>query len=383
MMFGIGTRRAELFMDYFPSPYEIYKGALEKNRVVGMLSNEELSRVSLAMEQAASIKSRTEKKGCTILTPDDADYPELLRGIYSRPSVLYVKGDLSCLSNSLMVAMVGSREHTEYGKKAAELFACGLAKNGAVVVSGLAPGIDSESHRAALETGGKTIGILGCGIDVDYPAKSRTIKTAASQNGAVITEFPLGTQPRRENFPLRNRIISGISHCTLVVEADLQSGSLITARTAREQGRQVFAVPGPIFSKRGQGTNKLLKEGALLAEDINDILNEFSMHSRQKQFLSPPLKVHLQESAIPDNSLQNTVHIDVSINTKNTKEIPKDISQPASLICQRMGRQTLTVDELVSVTGLQTGELLAALTELEIFGLVQAFPGRKFKIKLD
>lgn len=380
LVFGIGTWRAELFLEYFESPREIFEGAEANGRVTGMLDTGELDASAAAMERAAEIERRTLRKGCSILTPEHPHYPKLLLGIYSRPAALYVKGDMGCLDGTLAIAMVGTRNHTEYGGQAAAELAGGLARAGAVVVSGLAPGIDTECHRAALAAGGKTVGVLGCGLDVDYPKPSREIKTAASQNGAVITEYPLGAQPRPENFPLRNRIISGMSHGTVVVEADLHSGSLITARFAREQGREVFAVPGSIFARGGQGAHQLIKEGARLAETAGDILAQYPRLVRRGLTPEQPVLVGASTKPVPDEApsgRREAGSVD-PVGTVGPEQMPKDIGEAAALVYARFGPETLTVDDLVSETGMRAGELMSALTELELYGLITCRPGRRF-----
>ncbi len=210
-----------------------------------------------------------------ILSRDDGRYPELLRHIYSPPAVLYVKGDVELLSTSC-VGMVGSRAATVYGRRIAEDMAGRLAQGGLTVVSGVALGIDGAAHNGALQ-GGKTIGVLGCGIDVVYPRQHRQLYEDIVTGGALITESPFGARPEAFRFPARNRIISGLSLGVVVVEAARQSGSLITARLALEQGREVFAIPGRIDSVKSCGAHRLLQEGAILVHTVDDIFQELGM----------------------------------------------------------------------------------------------------------
>lgn len=375
LVFGIGTRRAELFLNYFEHPREIYGEIEARGRVLGMLEPDELSSSGPALEKAREVERRTDRKGCVILTPDHPDYPPLLRSLYNHPAVLYCKGDLTCLQEgALAIAMVGTRKRTEYGKRAAAVLAGALAGCGVVVVSGLAPGIDAECHRAALAAGGKTVGVLGCGIDVDYPKPNRALKTAVSQNGAVVTEFPLGYPPMPENFPLRNRILSGMSHGTVVVEADLRSGSLITARYAQEQGRDVFAVPGSIFQREEQGTHLLIKEGARLADCADDILDVYSWYVRRSGTGVP---VRLPEEAHPPPRKKER-RPKPPTGEKRAAPLPEGATPSASQVYAVFSQDTITVDDIAHRTGLGAGEVLSALTELELYGLVQGYPGRRF-----
>jgi DNA processing protein len=231
---------------------------------------------SPALRRAADQElAKAEAAKVTILTRDDCRYPEPLRQIYSAPSLLYVKGAVELLS-SPCIAMVGSRAATTYGTRIAADMACRLARGGLTVVSGLALGIDAAAHAGALE-GGATIGVLGCGIDVIYPRQHQELYDALAGHGALVSEAPFGARPEPFRFPARNRIISGLSLGVVVVEAARQSGSLITARLALEQGREVFAVPGRIDSVKSCGAHRLLQEGATLVHSVEDIFAELGM----------------------------------------------------------------------------------------------------------
>lgn len=213
------------------------------------------------------------KKEFTIVSFGDSPYPELLRSIESPPLILYVRGTLAG-EDLRSIAVVGARSATPYGKENARRFAADLSRSGYVVVSGLARGIDTWAHRGALEAGGRTIAVLGCGIDTIYPVENRALSEQIVKDGAVISEFPPGTPAFRQNFPMRNRIIAGMTLGTLVIEAGEKSGSLITAEMALNYGREVFAVPGSIASKLSKGTHQLIKEGAALVDTVEDIAGE-------------------------------------------------------------------------------------------------------------
>jgi DNA processing protein len=381
-MFGIGTRRSHVLLEYFSSPGDILEGIKRKNQVLTMLREEELISSDRVMGQALEILRRTGRKGCAVVTPDHPDYPPLLKNIFARPAALYVKGDLSCLKDSLVIAMVGTRSYTDYGRDAAKALASALAENGVAVVSGLAKGIDSICHEAALGAGGKSVGILGCGIDVDYPKGSAPLKRALCQNGAVLSEYPLGFEPMKGNFPMRNRIISGMSHGTVVVEADMKSGSIITATHASEQGREVFAVPGSIFSIREQGTHRLIKEGAKLTESAADILEEFSgshfaelipakgRRAGEDSFLA--VKQLALETAAPTDKPRE--------NSPGDKRLPEEISAAAREVRGLMGQEPASFDSIAARCDLAAGDIQTALTELEIYGLIRGYPGRRFSL---
>ncbi|HEU5369716.1 MAG TPA: DNA-processing protein DprA, partial [Ktedonobacterales bacterium] len=223
------------------------------------------------------------RHGIRALTQADPDYPELLREIYLPPIVLYVRGALSP-EDAWAVAIVGTRKATSYGYQVTEQLARGLASNKVTVISGLARGVDTAAHKAALAvSGGRTIAVLGCGLDMIYPPENAKLAARLCEQGALLSEFPLGTQPEPTNFPIRNRVISGLALGVVVVEAPRQSGALITTRFALEQNRQVFAVPGHIYSKASEGTNALIRDGAKLVMGVEDILEELKLQQAPQQ----------------------------------------------------------------------------------------------------
>ncbi|MBI5143065.1 MAG: DNA-protecting protein DprA [Nitrospirae bacterium] len=236
--------------------------------LAGHLKNVNWSAIDRIIEEAG-------RKGIRLITHDDADYPELLSNIHDPPVLLYLRGSLA-KTDTNSIAIVGTRYPTSYGVKTAERLGGGLAERGITVVSGLAKGIDAAAHKAAMRACGRTIAVLGCGVDVVYPPEHRTLYDEIAESGAIISEYPPGARPERWNFPVRNRIISGLSLGTVVVEAAAGSGSLITARYASEQGREVFAVPGPVTLATSKGANGLLKQGARLVEDATDVIAELS-----------------------------------------------------------------------------------------------------------
>jgi DNA processing protein len=264
---------------------ELREAGLDAATVTSCVSARETVHPEDELEQLA-------RYGVQAITWHDDGYPAQLQEVYDRPPVLYVRGTLTP-ADEWAVAVVGTRRVTVYGRQVAEEMARGLASNRVTVVSGLARGVDAIAHRTALECGGRTIGVLACGLDLIYPPEHKKLAEQMIEHGAIISDYALGTQPRSEFFPRRNRILSGISLGVLVVEGDIKSGALITARQALEQNREVFAVPGSIYSPNSRGTNKLIQDGeAKLTLDVQDILAELNLSMAAQQIemteLVPP-----------------------------------------------------------------------------------------------
>jgi DNA processing protein len=292
------------------------------------------------------LTNQCEKKQIKILTINDESYPQLLKEIYDPPVVLFCKGILLPQDN-FGLAVVGSRQLSDYGKRVTEKFAFELASCGITIVSGLARGIDSVAHISALSAQGRTIAVLGSGILKIYPPENKKLSEQIIQRGAILSEFYPETPPKRENFPKRNRIISGMTIGTLVTEATTNSGALITAKLALEQGREVFAVPGNITSKNSEGTNFLIKNGAKLVQKIEDILEEIK-----------PFIPSLKESYI---SLESTIKVDLN---DEENAIFSLLDKP------------LNLEEIVLKTGFGISRILEILLKLEINGLISRFEGK-------
>ncbi len=297
-----------------------------------------------------------ERMGATVILPGDAGYPPLLAEIGEPPAVLFAWGDASLLARPA-AALVGSRDHSSYGAEAARLLATGVARAGAVVVSGMARGLDAVAHQAALDAGGATVGVLGNGFGVIYPAANRPLYERVVAHGCLLTELPPGERPRISTFPRRNRIIAGLAGVTVVIEAAVGSGALITADCALDQGRSVLAVPGPITSPTSTGCNKLIQQGAKPALAVADVLEELGLATPAPD--SAPLA---RAPAAP---------------------WPSDLSAAQRSLCESLGAAPAHVDALVRVTGLDSGDVLAALTELELRGLVVQRPGMIFQAQSD
>lgn len=282
----------------------------------------------------------------TICDIEDPEYPDMLSAIFDPPYLLYYRGDITILQE-LCLAVVGSRRATTYGRVQARRFGRELAEQGIVVTSGMARGIDTEAHLGALDAGGKTAAVLGCGIDIIYPPENIKLFNQITERGVVISEFPPGTRPEPGNFPARNRTISGLSHGVLVVEAKQRSGALITADFALEQGRDVFALPGPINSPNSVGTNNLIKQGACLVGSTKDILNEYGL----------------------DNSGE-PVTIQGELQFESNSE--------ESMVLQTIAHETVHFDKLLECVDLSIGRLSAVLLQLELKGIIRAMPGNYY-----
>jgi len=280
---GIGPAKADALLSRFGDTGDIFGAGMERLRsLVGAAPAAALRREAMSPGETDDYLYGLGKKGISVLTLEDEEYPERLRHVYAPPPVLYVKGRITAEDNACL-AIVGTRVPSAYGAKNAERFAAELASRGITVVSGLARGIDSRAHSSALASGGRTIAVMGTGADMVYPPENRALAEMIEESGALVSEFPAGTPPDRHNFPMRNRIISGMSLGVLVIEAGEKSGALITARHALEQGREVFAVPGSIDAVSSRGAHALIKQGAKLAEAAEDIMEELPVHSGQFQ----------------------------------------------------------------------------------------------------
>lgn len=289
---NLGSAKMTQLLKHFAGPKEIWYAS--EKELIHCLGTGKVLDALLFCQKIVNLAAEWEKlvkAGIKVTAPGYDDYPSNLVEIHQPPWILYYRGDLSKMDLSL--AIVGSRQATPYGRAAAIQMARDLVRAGFVVVSGFARGIDAAAHQGAIAGEGRTAAVFGCGLDVIYPREHRLLYEEVVQNGAVISEFPLGNQPLSLNFPARNRIISGMSLGTLVVEGREKSGSLITAEFALEQGRDVFAIPGPVNSEFSRGPHKLIKQGAKLVEEVNDILEEYS------HLISEPLQIRFAEFDYP------------------------------------------------------------------------------------
>lgn len=308
------------------------------------------------------------RQNIRLLAFDDPEYPENLRAAEDAPPVIYVRGQINCLRQPLSLSIVGARNASLNGRKLASQISCELTSQGIMIVSGMARGIDTAAHKGAmfaLNRTGSTVAVLGTGIDIAYPAENQKLCEQIAGQGAVISEFPLGTEPSTGNFPRRNRIVSALTDGTLVVEASLHSGSLITARLALEQGRDVFAVPGFPTDERSAGPNKLIKDGAFLVENAEDILNVLSADTCRKIPRTPrPVQTDLFVKPLDKES--------------KTADIPDTASPDRETdILSLLTPAGVYVDELIRVSGLDSAAVSLRLLELEMEGRIERQVGNK------
>jgi DNA processing protein len=316
---------------------------------------------------------------CHILTINDESYPPLLKQISDPPPVLYVKGQLSP-QNTLSIAIVGSRSPTDYGKTTSRQLSYQLATRGATIVSGFARGIDTCAHHGALEGGGRTIAVMGNGLSSVYPEENRDLADEIVEAaGALISEFPMMMPPKGTNFPRRNRVISGLTLGTLVVEASERSGSLITARCAAEQGREVFAIPGQIFSRVSEGTHDLINQGATLVHTINDILDALPQdYVESARPTSLPRQPSNREDATPpkkSTSSQSKAGLH-ALPTPSFQATPEEHA-----VLSAIDSPSSHIDQIVRVSQLPIGKVSSTLLMLELKGIVQQLPGKQFAKK--
>ncbi len=360
---GIGPRAATKLLERFGSPEAVFQARRTELEALRLPPETVESIIKREFENKAIDELESVKQvGGDILLLDDGNYPALLREIADPPITLYVAGNWKACFEQPSVAIIGSRMSSTYGANASQMLARDLASSGVCVVSGLARGIDTSAHKGAIESGGRTIAVMGTGIDSVYPKENRRlVDEIIASGGAVVSQFSLGTPPLAENFPYRNRIISGLSLGVLVVEATERSGSLITARLAAEQGREVMAVPGNITSRNSVGTNYLIKSGAKLVQQWQDVVSE--------------LPAEIVASILPP-----------TIQTKESRsEGPGSGREPAGLgEHERLVWQNLTPDEpvhidvLLASCGLSFGELNSALVNLDIRDLIRVLPGKHY-----
>jgi DNA protecting protein DprA len=350
MVAHLGPIRLRKLLDRFQDPQRILRASRAELQTVEGLPNAAIDSI-LAWESETDLTGelhRIREYGAKIFTPEDELYPRLLREIYDPPIVLYIWGEI-LERDQHAIGVVGSRRTTHYGLECAKRLSYQIAYSGITVVSGLARGIDTAAHQGALAAKGRTIAVLGTGLHYIYPAENRELAEKISMSGAILTEFPMDTTPDRQTFPMRNRIISGLSFGLLVVEAGANSGALISASQAAEQGRSLYAVPGPIDRPTSFGSNRLIQQGAKLVMSVDDILEDL-----QTLFPKPPELVVSQ---------------------------PPDLEGDLSTVYQAIGSSETSIDTIIEASGLTAGTVSAALLQLEVRRLVRQLPG-KFFVKL-
>jgi DNA processing protein len=359
---GVGRRTAAIMIERFSSPTAILEASITRLDAAGLkaecvqsLKNPE------HRERAERELVKLRGMGAELIVLSDSRYPKLLKEIYDPPILLYVRGDLDKAFSQPAVAIVGSRHCSTYGKNAAEMLGRDLAAHGITIISGLARGIDGAAHRGAIAAGGVTVGVMGTGIDLVYPKEHQALADEISGQGALITEFPLGTPPLSQNFPFRNRVISGLCLGAIVVEGAERSGSLITARMAYEQGREVFAVPGNITSSKSFGPNYLIKDGAKLVQTWQDVVEEFPSEHKAR-ILAVNKEKREDDQPVIDGIVLS--------------EIERKVLSMIKL------DEATQIDELIYTSNLSLGDLMSALLRLEMLDRIRQLPGKSFVRKL-
>ncbi len=354
MLSQVGPVRVRQLLEVLPDPAAILSAPLDRllrARGIGEEIANSIVNWESTVDLAAELQ-RIKDYGCEVLIQSDELYPPLLREIYDPPLVLYVKGKLSDKDKNA-VALVGSRMTTSYGMETARRLAYQLGCVGVTVVSGGARGIDTAAHQGAISAKGRTIAVLGTGINLVFPAENAALFDRIAENGAVMTQFPFNRAADKQSFPIRNRIVAGISLGTVVVEANLTSGALITANFAVEYGRQIFAVPGRIDSPRSKGCHELIKKGAKLCESVEDILSEF-------EYLFP--KSNRTVDADPGHAVLPAMSL--SENEQKTYDT--------------LGKEEISIDDIIRRSGLPSSAVSVALFGLEMKRIVKQLPGKMF-----
>lgn len=382
---GAGNHKVNALLRGLGQAQSVYE-ADEQTLVPFGLTNAEFAKLrNKSLDEARQIARQALADGCWMLTPDDRLYPSLLRAIPSVPLVLYGFGEMPDLEILPSIAVVGTRETTGYGRRATALIAGGLALGGMVVISGGARGVDTIAHQAALAAGGITIAVQACGLNIDYPKSNEELRRRIALSGAVLTEYPPGTQALKHHFPIRNRIISGLALGTCVTEAPERSGALITARHAFEQGRDVYAVAGDMLTGRSGGTDEMIRQGARLVTGAEEILLEYEQ--RFPDILDAKAAAHIRS----DPRFRN-LPAETAIEEISKQAAPPAPEQTAPAVCPdgaSASARTVfsvitdtpqTLGQIIDRSDLPAPQVLTALTELELYGCVRCLPGQMYAL---
>ena len=387
MVPGLGTVRSKQLLDRFQTPQSIFRASPQELEAAGLSGSLARSVSSgCSFEDAADQQGKIRGAGARLIPITSPLYPDALRRIYDPPVMLFASGCTDLLS-TVCLGVVGTRHPTPYGVAATERLAGDLARAGITIVSGMARGIDTAAHRSCLSAGGNTVAVLGCGVDVVYPTENRRLAAEIAAKGLVLSEFPMGTAAFPQNFPIRNRIVSGLSCGILVVEGAQYSGSAITAKLAIDQGREVFAVPGNITSKMSWGPNLLIKQGAKLIQDWNDVVLELPDHVQRRlitegreRILNAGLGIDAAGGKTRAESLPGSGASDASGSGPGGVPGTHPQADASRRVLRQLKTDALThLDALVEqIDDLSPSEIIASLFELEILGLVRQQPGRNF-----
>lgn len=396
----VSDRQKLAVLDAFGDPEDIFYGDNTRfANVDGMTQAAAEALMDKNLTQAQEILDDCVEKDIHICTFHDAAYPIRLKNIVDPPVVLYYKGNLTGLDNSPVIGVVGTRKASAYGLTTSKKMGYQIARCGGILVSGLAEGNDGSAMTGALTAGGKVIGVLGCGVDVVYPAMHRSLYRDTEKNGCLISEFPPKTPPYKWNFPKRNRIISGLSNGVLVVEAPHGSGSLITAKQAADQGRDVFVVPGNIDVPTFHGSNALLRDGAIAVSSGWDVVSEYAhlYPDKIRRGTEDTIFLSTEEKTLPKVAQKSDIPVKKSIFDRKKEKKPVDnpekktysvqqdilasLSQEEQKLLKPLQQGEALVDELIAASGMSAGEVLGMLTMLQIRGVVELLPGKRVALK--
>lgn len=368
---GAATRNDEI-LSAFPDPEKLYNASETERVVAGVFTKRQLEKLDNSkLAEAEKIIGICRKYGWQIVTPDDKIYPAGLRKLADMPFALFVDGDISCLRGKVIIAVVGTRKPCYESVAIARKISTDLSKAGAVVISGGALGIDSAAHEGALDANGKTVCVLGCGLGCDYLRDNEPLRRQISGNGAVVTEYPPMKEASRYTFPARNRIISGMSHGVLVVEAGEKSGSLITAQRASEQSRDVFAIPGSILTTAYNGANALIRDGAKSVSGAKDILASYAVMY--------PDRLNL------DSIGDETIKVELPEEKQKVQTVKKQdasgLDPDSEAVYNLFGEGTLHPDDICAETGLPLPKVATVLMRLQMKGYIDSDGGKNYRIK--
>ena len=378
-----GSAKVIPVLEKYQNAKMVFETSYDDLKLSGLFSERELSRLkNKDLSVAKKVLNDCKRLSISAVCINNQHYPELLRQISNPPLVLYFKGNIELLNTEPTICIVGPREVSVFGKKAAFSLSARLAAGGFMIVSGGAKGSDAAAHKGALAVGGNTVCVLGCGINSTYLKSNIPLREKIADKGLVISEYFPNQEATKYSFPVRNRIMSGISHGVVVVEADEKSGALITANLANEQGRDVFVIPGNPTYEQYKGSNKLIRDGARMLLDANDVfleyINAFPHKINPEKAFAQKAKTTEENSEVPPKS-KLVAQVDKKIEQKSKKIITNNLSKNAKMVYNQLDKQIFMIDEINCT--LSGNEMLAAITELEIMGYIEALPGGRYGIK--
>jgi len=385
---GEGARIKEIIED-FGGARQLYNANIMEWRMSSALVPKQVGRLEkTAIDDAEKIISVCRDNNWQIICYEDNSYPERLKEIPNPPAVLYVDGELPDIDRSVLIGVVGTRKASDYALKAADVMSRGICQGGGIVVSGGALGVDTAAHNGAIISGGKTIAVLGCGLGTNYLMENKSLRDAIRNNGALVTEYPPFSKASKFTFPLRNRIISGLSLGVLVVEAGIKSGSLITANHALEQGRDVYAVPCSILESNFAGTNKLIGDGAFVALNPVDLLYPYAEeYGLNLEGVKSSVEIVNETKVKSVNAKSDTNNISFENVSKTrarrerNREISSTLSGTSKAVFDVLTEEFIGIDVITQRSGLSANEALSALTVLEIAELAESAGGKRYRLR--